>query len=117
MALTVNSTSKSNGMPSAPLRVAEIDFDADASYPNPGGGVTGGYTVPSLAGATVVACEPVEHYDGAAVRYFDAVNDAAAEGTVKIRARAQTNGAPGAEAADTTDLSGHTGVKIRVWYE
>ena len=118
MALVVNSAEKSNGMPSAPLRVVEVDFDADANYPNPGGDVTGGYTVPELAGATVVACEPVPNYDGAALRWLDAVNGTLdSEGEVKIRARVSTNGAPGVEATDLDDLSGHTGVKIRVWVE
>lgn len=117
MALTVNSANKSNGMPSAPLRVCEVDFDPDTSYPNPGGGVTGGYEVPELRGATVVACEPVPHYDGSALRWFDAVNDGTDEGVVKIRSRESANGAPAAETTDATDLDAHNGVKIRVWYE
>jgi hypothetical protein len=116
MALVVNSADKSNGMPSAPLRVVEIDFDADGSYPNPGGAVTGGYTVPELAGATVVACEPVPHYDGAALRWADAVNGDS-EGECKIRFRETANGAPAAESVDAANLAGHTGVKIRVWVQ
>lgn len=117
MAHVENSVNKSNGMPSAPLRVAEVDFDADGSYPNPGGGVTGGYTCAGLAGATVVACEPVPHYDGAALRWVDAVNDASEEGVVKLRFRETANGAPAAESIDAANLAGHTGVKIRVWVE
>jgi hypothetical protein len=115
MALVVNSADKSNGMPSAPLRVVEVDFDPDTSYPNPGG-VVGGYAVPELAGATVVGCEPVPHYDGSALRWFDAVNGDS-EGEVNIRARVSANGAPAAEVANGVDLDAHNGVKIRVWVQ
>lgn len=50
MALTVNSESRSNGMPSAPLRLVVLDVSLDSSYP----ATAGGYPVPELDDVQVV---------------------------------------------------------------
>ena len=101
MAITVNSVALSNGMPSAPLRFIKLDVDLDASYP------AGGYDVSDqLEGGTVVSSPTVPHYDGADLRWFKVT---AAGMLVSLET---ANGAPGAETADTTDVSGHTGLII-----
>jgi len=101
MAITINSASLSNGMPSAPLRAVKIDADLDASYPD------GGYDVSDqLEDGTVVSSPWVPHYDGSALRWFRVGADG------KLHAHASTNAAPGAEEAGTTNLAGHTGLVI-----
>ena len=101
MAITVNSASLSNGMPSAPLRVVKINVDLDTSYP------TGGYDISDqLEGGTVVSSPTVPHYNGAALRWFKV----SAAG--KVQGFVNTSGAPGVEVTAAVNLSGHTGLVI-----
>lgn len=104
MAITVNDTALSNGMPSAPLRTVQVDADLDASY------TTGGYAIAALAGQTIVTSEYVPHWNGAALRWFRL--ESAAAGVVKLVGYVSTNGAPGVEVTAAVDLSGHTALVV-----
>ena len=104
MALSNVSTANSTGQPSALFRLSTITADLDASYP------AGGYSLAALfPGVTVVGSLPVPHYNGATLRWLKVVD---ASGTPKLRAYVNTGGAPGAEVAGATDLSGHTGCVV-----
>ena len=101
MAITVNSANKSNGMPSAPLRVVTINFDADASYP------TGGYPLTAeQRGGTVIAAFVIPAFAAATLRYFK-VSPAG-----NVQAFVDDSGAPGAEVAGAVDLSAYTGLEV-----
>ena len=109
--ITVNSVSRSSGQPSAPQRLQNLNVDLDDDYPTDG--YTGGYDVSgSLAGGTVVWSETKPHFDGGTLRWFK-VNPE----TSKLQAFVNTGGAPGAEASDGTDLSGHVGLEVAVLTE
>lgn len=100
MAVTINSNSRSNGMPSAPFRAQTINVTMDNSYP------TGGEDVSAtLQGGTAIACPFVPDYNGATLRWFRVEN---VGGVARLKAYADSNGNPGAEVANATDLSAHT---------
>jgi hypothetical protein len=105
MALTINSSADAGRVPKAPLLAGEINVDADASYPATGYDVSA--TLPD--GVTVRHSEFVPDYDGAALRWFRIVD---VSGVPRLKAYASANGAPGAEVAGATDLSGHTGLTV-----
>ena len=113
MAITVNSVAPSfatenQNEPSALFATVRVNVDLDTSYP------TGGYDLSAnLPGVTVRACAYVPHYDGAALRWFR-VEDSS--GTPKLVGYVNTSGAPGAQVAGTTDLHGHTGLELDVFY-
>lgn len=117
MAITINSAEnptvspdENSGQPSAPFHSASINVDLDNSYPNPGGGVVGGYDISASFSGAVVAPSPfVPDWDGAALRWFKVVDD---DGTPKLQSYADANGSPGAQTANATDLSGHTGLEV-----
>jgi hypothetical protein len=103
MALVENSSSQSNGMPSAPLRALKANVDLDATYP------AGGYDLSAIFPGTVVVHGPwIPSYDGAALYWLRLVDDG---GTPKLMVHDTANGAPGAETA-TADQSGHTGLDV-----
>jgi len=107
MAITINTAAASNGQPSAPLRAHTLDVDLDNSYP------TGGYDVSDqLEGGTVVWSETVKDTNGAAARFFKV---SAAGLLQSFDASAQDT--PGAETANTTDLSAYTGLQVTVLAE
>jgi len=105
MALVVNSSTAGGKQPSAPLMAGKVDCDPDASYP------AGGYSLKSTlpSGITILAGEAVPHYDGAALRWFRIVD---VSGTPTLKCYANGSGAPGAEVAAATDLSGHNNVVV-----
>ena len=114
MALTDNgTTARGSAQGSSAWRSKLLDLDLDDSYTNPGGGVTGGYDLSAvIPNTTLILSDVIPHYDGAARRWFDVVQDGTTEGLLRLRCRADTNSAPGAEVADDTDLSGHTGLVL-----
>jgi len=107
MAITVNSTSNSNGQPSAPLRVAVVDVTLDNSYP------AGGYDISDDLpdGASIVHSPFVPDYDGAALRWLKI------SATKTVQVFADNNGSPGSEVAGATDVSGHTTVELSAVHE
>jgi hypothetical protein len=108
MALTVNSNSMSNGMPSAPLRLAKANVDLDSAYP------AGGYDLSAVfPGQTVVGGPWFLSHDGAALYHLRVVDDG---GTPKLMVHDNASGAPGAETS-TADQSGHTGVDVYAFVE
>lgn len=120
MTITINSSqnptvdpTENAGQPSALLEAGQIDADLDASYPNAGAGA-GGYPLTTFTGATVVHSVPLLDYDSSTLRWLQVVN---VSGTPKVKAYANTNGAKGAEVANTTDLSGHTGAVLEFLYK
>ena len=110
MAITVNSVTSTNAMPSAPQRLTKLDIAMDNSYPTNGESVAA--SLPD--GATVKWSETVPNYDGSALRWF---RIEMVSGVARIKAYVSTGGAPGAEVANTTDLSGHTSVLIGCVHE
>lgn len=104
MALTVNDTSKSHGMPSAPVRAVQVDVDLDNSYP------AGGYEVPELRGQTIVTSEFVPNYDASELRWFRLESPSA--GIVHVVAYDNASGAPSTETTPADDMSGHTGLVV-----
>lgn len=107
MAITVNSLGSSNGQPSAPLRVHNVNVTLDDSYPD------GGYDITSNlpTGCTVLLSSVTPDYDSANLRHIQVGTDK------KVHVYANDNGAKGSEVAATTDCSGHTAVEIGVWTE
>lgn len=100
MALTVNSASISNGQPSAPFQLKELDVDLDSSYPNPGG-----YEVALLDDYDVVQGLQVVVSDGATPLYAKILSD----GTLHLYVDDTM-----VEVANGVDLSAYTGIKIPV---
>ena len=104
MAITVNATASSNGMPSAPLRAVQVDVDLDNSYP------AGGYAIAALAGKTIVTSEYVPHYDASELRWFRLESPSA--GVVNLVAYDTADGAPSTETTAADDMTGHTGLVV-----
>lgn len=103
MAITVNSNPGSIAQPSAPQVLRVLNVDLDASYP------TGGYDIaPSLLGGTIIWSETVAVLD--TVLKFVKVNRA----TNKLQVFVDASGAPGAEAAGSSDQSGIVGLEVAV---
>lgn len=98
----VDSIVSEGGVPTAPLRIHEIDVDCDDDYPD------GGYDVTDNLpdDYDVLQSYVTPDYDGAALRYLQLGTDN------KVHVYADDNGAKGAEVSASTDCSGHTGVKI-----
>lgn len=115
MALTVNTNVDGGRQPSEPIMAGSVDVDLDNSYPltaSEGYPLTikgGGAADVVPPGTTILHSEWVEDYDGSALRYARIVN-----GTLGpvLKVYAAANGAPGAEVANATDLSGHTGLVV-----
>lgn len=105
MAITINSSADAGQVPKAPILAGKVDVDLDASY------IATGYDVSATLpdGVTVVHSDFVPNYDGAALRWFKIVD---VSGVPRLKAFATANGAPGAEVAGATDLSGHTGLVV-----
>ena len=101
MALTVNSSSTSNGQPSAPFQVIEVNVDLDNSYP------TGGYSIANqLDGLTVVASQLRPDFDSSTLRHIKI----SAAGSIQVFDN--DSGGQGSETSNATDVSGHTGVVL-----
>lgn len=101
MALTVNSATASNGMPSAPFQLIELDVDLDASYPNPAG-----YAKPAeLNGYAVVQGLQVVVSDGTTPLYAKV----AADGTLHLYVDDTM-----VEVANGANLAAYTGIKVPV---
>lgn len=102
MPITIVSTTKSSGQPSAPQRVVKVIATLDASYP------TGGYPLTDALpeGSTVVASPPVPIYNGATLRWAKVGSNG------RLQVFTNTGGAPAAEVANATDLSGYTSIEV-----
>jgi hypothetical protein len=105
MALVVNSTRQGGSQPSAPIMAGRLDASPDSSYP------AGGYSVKANLpnGVEVIHSPYVPHYDGATLRWFRIVD---VTGTPTLKCYANGSGAPAAEVAPATDLSGHDNVVV-----
>lgn len=103
MALTVNTQTRSNGQPSAPLRLAVLNVDLDASYPNPAG-----YPVPELADQQVIEGPITVISDGTTPLYAQVK----ADGSLHVYTDDTM-----AEVANGTNLAAYTGVVVPVWVE
>lgn len=103
MPITIVSSSKSSGQPSAPQRVVKIVATLDNSYP------TGGYPLPASAlpeGSTVVASPPVPIYNGTTLRWAKVGTNG------RLQVFANNSGAPGSEVTAATDLSLYTSIEV-----
>lgn len=102
MPITIVSTTKSSGQPSAPQRVAKVVATLDASYP------TGGYPLTAALppDSTVVASPAVPIYNGTTLRW------AKVSSVGLLQVFANTGGAPGAEVSAATDLSLYTSIEV-----
>jgi len=106
MAITINSNAKSHRTTKAPGYWVKLNVDLDSSYPNPDG-----YDVSDqLDGGTVKYSETVGSDNGTVLRFVKVDSS----GVLRAYA-ASTNGAVGAQVANGTDVSGHTGIEISVW--
>ena len=103
MALTENSATASNGMPSAPLQLVELDVDLDASYPNPAG-----YPVAALANKSVVQGILTPVSDGTTPLYAKVL----ADGSLHLYVDDTM-----VEVANGVDLAAYTGIKVPVLVE
>jgi len=101
MALTViNSSGKTTGMPSAPMRKAKANLTGPTSY------VTGGESLATtFPGQTVFSCRYVPTWNGAALRWAR-IEDSS--GAPMLKFYETSNGAPAAEVAAGQNMTGHT---------
>lgn len=109
MAITVNSNTKTTGMPSAPVRMVILNVDLDATS------ILNGYDVSAqVPGLTLKHSAWVPHYDGSTLRWFRLYT---VSGVVRLQAFTNNNGAPGSLVGAGVDLSNHTGLEVVGWFQ